>query len=168
MAYSHDGVRKYVSTDTKLINGSLGGGLVIDKEGLIYIHDGDKNILVLKPTYAADTTVTLRKVATIDCGYAMASSMSFDYAGNLVASVSNSGAYNNNASMMLAVFGMPTLKNEIIVPAKSTLVVDGTKTATFIDNTEVKPMVVEKIIRNGQVYIVRDGVVYTVTGTRVQ
>ena len=168
MAYSHDGIRKYASTDATFINGSLGGGLVIDKEGLIYIPDGDKNILVLKPTYAADTTVTLEKVATIDCGYSMISSMSFDYAGNLVASVSNSGAYSNSASMLMAVFAIPTDKNEIIVPAKKALVVEGTDPNPSTAIEDIYVLEVQKVIRNGQVLIIKDGKTYNMMGQIVE
>ncbi len=168
MAYSHDGVNKYVSDDASFINGSLGGGLVIDKEGLIYIPDGDKNILVLKPTYAADTTVTLEKVATIDCGYSMISSMSFDYAGNLVASVSNSGAYSNSSSMLMAVFAIPTDKNEIIVPAKKALVVEGTDPNPSTAIEDIYVLEVQKVIRNGQVLIIKDGKTYNMMGQIVE
>lgn len=167
MAYSHDGVRKYVSTDATLIPGSLGGGLVIDKEGLVYIPNAKGSILVLKPTYAADTTVTIEKVGELACGYNMVSSMSFDYAGNLIASVSNSGTYGNNASMLLAVFGMPTENNEVIVPAKKALVVEGTNEVTAIEDN-IAPAKVEKVILNGQVLIIRDGKAYNMMGQIVR
>ena len=63
---------------------------------------------------------------------------------------------------------MPTNNNEIIVPAKKALVVEGTdpNPTTAIDNIYV--LEVQKVIRNGQVLIIKDGKTYYMMGQIVE
>ncbi len=166
--YNTNGERTYVALpegETADLTGSLGGGCAVSRdEDILAIVDGDGNILVYDVTWN-DATPALTKSTKYNTEFAALGSLCFDYAGNIV--VTAGANYNNSTANKLVAYGVPTDENEIIVPAKKALVVTGTGTGTAIDNSFVAPKI-EKIIRNGQVYIVRDGVVYTVTGTRVQ
>ena len=74
--------------------------------------------------------------------------------------------YNNSTANHLVAYGVPTANNEIIVPAKKALVVAGADQGTAIEDVTVQP--VQKFFRDGQIYIIRDGVVYTITGNVVR
>ncbi len=84
--------------------------------------------------------------------------VAFDYAGDLlVVSASAERFYK---------YAIPTTDNHIVVPAQSSQTI--TKGAgTFVDNTSAVTPQAHKIIRNGQVYIVRDNRVYNIMGQAI-
>lgn len=84
--------------------------------------------------------------------------LAFDYAGDL---------YLLTASIeRLYKFAMPTTDNTCTTPAKSSLVITG-GTATSIDHVAIS-VDAQKIIRNGQVLIIRDGKTFNMLGQEVK
>ena len=82
--------------------------------------------------------------------------------------VGTAGAnYNNSTSSKLVAYGVPTMDNTVVVPAKKSLVVENEGYSVGVDNVNSVESV-RKVVENGQVYIIRDGMQYTVTGVRVK
>ena len=85
--------------------------------------------------------------------------IAFDYAGDLVAA--------SASSEYIYKYALPTNNNTCITPAPKALVITKPSNPTAIDNTIVAPQV-EKIVRNGQVLIIRDGKTYNMMGQEVK
>ena len=85
--------------------------------------------------------------------------IAFDYAGDLVAA--------SASSEYIYKYALPTNNNTCITPAPKALVITKPSNPTAIDNTVVAPQV-EKIVRNGQVLIIRDGKTYNMMGQEVK
>ncbi len=166
--YNTNGERTYVALpegETADLTGSLGGGCAVSRdEDLLAIVDGDGNILVYSIAWTNDVPA-LTKVTKYETAFAALGSLCFDYAGNIVVTAGTN--YNNSTANKLVAYGVPTENNEVIVPAKKALVVEGTNEITAIEDTFV-PTKVVKFIENGQLFIERDGKVYTITGTVVR
>ncbi len=114
MFYDNSGVRQYVSTDTDEITSSPGGGVAVSgDESLLAVSGGNNTIVLYDIAWTGDVPM-LTHLATYDCGYAALGSLSFDYAGNLVATAGT--AYSE--SMRLIVFALPNTANETITPAQ--------------------------------------------------
>ena len=166
--YNTKGERTYVALpegETADLTGSLGGGCAVSRdEDLLAIVDGDGNILVYSIAWTNDVPA-LTKVAKYETAFAALGSLCFDYAGNIVVTAGSN--YNNSTANKLVAYGVPTENNEVIVPAKKALVVEGTNETTAIEDNFV-PAKVEKVILNGQVLIIRDGKTYNMMGQTVK
>lgn len=84
--------------------------------------------------------------------------LAFDYAGDLYGLSAN--------KERLYKYAVPTTNNTCTTPAKASLVISG-GTATSIDNIAVS-MDAQKIVRNGQVLIIRDGKTFNMLGQEVK
>lgn len=167
--YNTDGERTYVALPegaTADLTGSLGGGCAVSRdEDVLAIVDGDGNILVYNIAWNVDTpSLTLATKYTTE--FAALGSLCFDYAGNIV--VTAGANYNNSTANKLVAYGVPTDKNEIIVPAKKALVVEGTDENPSTAIEDIYVLEVQKVIRNGQVLIIKDGKTYNMMGQIVE
>ena len=164
--YNTKGERTFVALPegaTADLTGSLGGGCAVSRdEKTLAIVDGDGNILVYAVEWAEDVP-SLTKITKYETTFAALGSLCFDYAGNIV--VTAGANYTNATPNKLVAYGVPTEKNEIIVPAKSSLKVSSVGTA-LEDN--FVPVKVEKVIRGGQVLIIKDGKTYNMMGQIVK
>ena len=166
--YNTNGERTFVALpegETADLTGSLGGGCAVSRdEDLLAIVDGDGNILVYSIAWTNDVPA-LTKVTKYETAFAALGSLCFDYAGNIVVTAGTN--YNNSTANKLVAYGVPTENNEVIVPAKKALVVEGTNEITAIEDN-IAPAKVEKVILNGQVLIIRDGKAYNMMGQIVR
>lgn len=132
---SNAGTVTYTSTGSSF-NGCLGGGVAVNKTNDRLYIVGAQGESVLKEysiTWAGNTP-TLTLLHTYAWGYDAASTLHFDYAGNLVACVGTSYGGTDANVMRLVVFSTPTENNTTLVPAKKALTVEST---THVDVTSV-------------------------------
>lgn len=144
----------------KGFNASYRGQMAYDTRHDVLGFGGNKVVTTFNVTYDATTGVpTLTKGVQTPAMGTNIDGVAFDYAGDLlVVSASAERLYK---------YAMPTTENSIVVPAqKSQIIVKST--GTFVDNTEVAMPQVQKVVRNGQVYVVRDGVMYDMMGKVVE
>jgi len=144
----------------KANNASYRGQMAYDTRHDVLGFGGNKVVTTFNVTYDATTGVpTLTKGVQTPAMGTNIDGVAFDYAGDLlVVSASAERLYK---------YAMPTTDNSIVVPAqKSQTIVKST--GTFVDNAEVAMPQVQKVVRNGQVYIVRDGVMYDMMGQVVE
>ncbi len=144
----------------KAINASYRGQMAYDTRHDVIGFGGNKVVTTFNVTYDATTGVpTLTKGVQTPAMGNNIDGVAFDYAGDLlVVSASAERLYK---------YAMPTTDNSIVVPAqKSQTIVKST--GTFVDNTEVAMPQAQKVVRNGQVYIVRDNVMYDMMGQVVE
>ena len=144
----------------KGFNASYRGQMAYDTRHDVLGFGGNKVVTTFNVTYDATTGVpTLTKGVQTPAMGTNIDGVAFDYAGDLlVVSASAERLYK---------YAMPTTDNSIVVPAqKSQTIVKST--GTFVDNAEVAMPQVQKVVRNGQVYIVRDGVMYDMMGQVVE
>ena len=139
--YTWDGACTWSSHEhTDVINGNLGAGFEItpDEKQLI-MKVADKTITIFDITWN-ESTPTLTKKTSFDCGYAAVSSINLDYAGNIVTVAGTAWGNTDDKRMSLVVYSNPTDNNTCEVPAKKTSVV--TKkvlhTLTSFSNDEAK------------------------------
>ena len=83
----------------------------------------------------------------------------FDYAGNLYAC--------GNSSEKLAAWAMPRTADEVVATPAASQYAITLSIGTFVENVEVVNQV-QKVIRNGQVLIIRDGKTYNMMGQEVK
>ena len=167
MFYNNEGQQTWVSSASNApeLNGSNGSGVAVSAdESQLAIIDGSSNIQLYDIAWGEAGVPTLTLVAKYPCGYSFVRSINFDYAGNLVTAVGTA----LNTGGKLAVYAMPTMNNTIVVPAKKALTVTGSGVSVGVENTDARYEGVRKVIENGQVYIIRDGMRFTVTGVRVK
>ena len=168
--YDWDGNCTWSSADhTDVINGSLGGGVALTAtEGQVILKAEGTTIKVFDITWV-ESTPTLTLSATYDCGYAAVSTINMDYAGNMVVIGGTAFGSSDTKRMKTAVFSVPTTDNTCEVPAKKAMVVTK-KVAeeSYIDNTTVEAAQTKKIVRNGQVLIIRDGKTYNMMGQVIE
>ncbi len=139
---------------------STRGQLAYDTKRNVLGFGGNKKVTLFDVTYNAETGVpTLVKgVQTAALGGNI-DGVAFDYAGDLLVLCASVERFYK--------FAVPTTDNSIVVPAqKSQTIVKST--GTFVDNTEVAMPQAQKVVRNGQVYIVRDNVMYDMMGQVVE
>ena len=144
----------------KANNASYRGQMAYDTRHDVLGFGGNKVVTTFNVTYDATTGVpTLTKGVQTPAMGTNIDGVAFDYAGDLlVVSASAERLYK---------YAMPTTENSIVVPAqKSQTIVKST--GTFVDNTEVAMPQVQKVVRDGQVYVVRDGVMYDMMGNVVE
>ena len=139
--YTWDGNCTWSSHEyTDVINGNLGAGFEItpDEKQLI-MKVADKTITIFDITWN-ESTPTLTKKTSFDCGYAAVSSINLDYAGNIVTVAGTAWGNTDDKRMSLVVYSNPTDNNICEVPAKKASVV--TKkvlhTLTSFSNDEAK------------------------------
>lgn len=132
--YNVKGERTFVALPegaTVDLTGSLGGGCAVSQDlSDLAIVDGDGNILVYAVTWTDDTP-NLTFVKKYETPFAAIGSLSFDWAGNIVATVGAN--YNNSTANHLVVYSVPTDENSSIVPAKKSLTVTGTKPVVLLE-----------------------------------
>ena len=140
--------------------GSSRGALAYDAERHILAQGRDGAVELFSVTYNAETGVpTLTKFATTPyVGYNI-DGLHFDYAGDLYVV--------NSSNEKFQKFVVPTNNNTCTTPAPKALVITKPSNPTVLDNTVVAPQV-EKIVRNGQVLIIRDGKTYNMMGQEVK
>ena len=85
--------------------------------------------------------------------------LAFDYAGDLYVV--------NSTNEKLYKFVVPTNNNTCITPAPKAQVITKPSNPTLLDNTTVAPQV-QKIVRDGQVLIIRDGKTFNMMGQEVR
>lgn len=144
----------------KANNASYRGQMAYDTRHDVLGFGGNKVVTTFNVTYDATTGVpTLTKGVQTPAMGTNIDGVAFDYAGDLlVVSASAERLYK---------YAMPTTDNSIVVPAqKSQTIVKST--GTFVDNAEVAMPQVQKVVRDGQVYVVRDGVMYDMMGNVVE
>ena len=112
--FAEDGTNTFISDDVTLISGSLGSGIAVNADNTkLYMPDGLSHLKVYNIAWSGNTP-TLTVDATYDISCSAISQLTFDYAGNLVASVGNS--YGNGATNYhLAVFSLPTAEPTTVV-----------------------------------------------------
>lgn len=146
------------------LTGCSGGGVALSRdEDRMYIVNGAGNILVYNVAWTNDVP-TMTYVTTYETTFNAIGTMDLDYAGNLI--VSAGSAYGT--AMRLVVYAIPTDNNKIIVPAKKALVVEGTDPNPTTAIEDIYVMEVQKVIRNGQVLIIKDGKTYNMMGQIVE
>lgn len=140
-------------------NASYRGQCAYNAAEDVLAFGGNKVVALFKVTYDAETGVpTLEKLHTTPALGNNIDGVAFDYAGDLyVVSASVERFYK---------FAMPTVENTCTTPAKSSLVITG-GTANSIDNVAIS-VDAQKIIRNGQVLIIRDGKTFNMLGQEVK
>ncbi len=144
----------------KANNASYRGQMAYDTRHDVLGFGGNKVVTTFNVTYDATTGVpTLTKGVQTPAMGSNIDGVAFDYAGDLlVVSASTERLYK---------YAMPTKDNSIVVPAqKSQIIVKST--GNFVDNAEVAMPQVQKVVRDGQVYVVRDGVMYDMMGNVVE
>ena len=157
---SADDAIKAMFVFNEKINASYRGQMAYDTRHDVLGFGGQTVVTTFNVTYDATTGVpTLTKGVQTPAMGTNIDGVAFDYAGDLlVVSASVERLYK---------YAMPTTDNSIVVPAqKSQTIVKST--GTFIDNAEVAMPQVQKVVRDGQVYVVRDGVMYDMMGNVVE
>lgn len=152
---SPDSIKAWFPYD---FNCSYRGQISYDPVRQLVAFGGNKKVTLFKVTYDEDGISSfVRWVQTPALGTNI-DGVAFDYAGDLyVVSASAERFYK---------FAVPTATNTCTTPAKSSLVITG-GTATSIDNVAIS-VDAQKIIRNGQVLIIRDGKTFNMLGQEVK
>ena len=164
MFYDHQGKRQYASTDATLISGSNGAGIALNREeNQLAMVNADGNILIFDITWQGDTpTLSLRTTYTTT--FSAIGSIHFDYAGNLITTSGNNFGGSKD-DLRLVIYSTPTDSNTIVVPARTSQHIQrsGTGTSHFqlLFPDESTPT---KILRNGHLYILHHGQIYTILG----
>ena len=140
--------------------GSSRGALAYDAERHILAQGRDGAVELFNVTYDVETGVpTLTKFATTpSVGYNI-DGLAFDYAGDLYVV--------NSSNEKFQKFVVPTNNNTCTTPAPKAQVITKPSNPTLLDNTTVAPQV-QKIVRNGQVLIIRDGKTFNMMGQEVR
>ncbi len=160
--YDYDGNQQFssaVEPYKDIFDGNNGSSVAVSRdESMLIANNGSPEFLVFDIEWEGNKPVlTLRYRYEHGLALANIRAMSFDYAGNLVITGENG----------MRVMSVPTAHNVNLTPAKKALkVVKGTTVITGLDNA-VEQVQVRKVIENGQLIIIRDGVRYNVMGVRL-
>ena len=147
------------TSSTGWTGGSTRGALAYDAERQILAQGRNGAVELFNVAYDAETGVpTLTKFAVTPTVGNNIDGLHFDYAGDLYVV--------NSSKEKFQKFAVPTAENTCTTPAKSSLVITG-GTATSIDNVAIS-VDAQKIIRNGQVLIIRDGKTFNMLGQEVK
>ena len=158
-----DGVIQFMQN----LNKSQGAGLAVTADNtVLYLQKAGE---ILEYTIAwTDNTPALTLANTYPVSLPYITTLSLDYAGNLIACAGTQYGSNTNDNVMkLVAYTLPTNNNTCTTPAPKALVITKPSNPTALDNTIVAPQV-EKIVRNGQVLIIRDGKTYNMMGQEVK
>ena len=160
--YTNAGVLDwYVNADnTNDFTGSSSrGALAYDVERQILAQGRSGAVELYNVVYDAETGVpTLTKFAVTPTVGNNIDGLHFDYAGDLYVV--------NSSKEKFQKFVVPTDNNTCTTPAKASLVISG-GTATSVGNVAVS-MDAQKVLRNGQVFIIRDGKTFNMLGQEVK
>lgn len=109
------GVQTFLSTDTELINGSLGAGIVTNAAAdKLWMVNGNGNLMQFSVAWA-EGVPTLTKDTTYTTPFSAASQLTFDFAGNIVASVDNGGSYVSGSTKMgVTVISLPAAEATVV------------------------------------------------------
>ena len=134
--------------------------LAYDLKHNIFAIGGGKKVTLYNATYDAETGApTLVKWAETAEITTNMDGIAFDYAGDLyVVSAGTETFYK---------FALPTEDNTCVTPAKKVLVVVKPETGTFVSDVTISSKT-QKIVRNGQVLIIRDGKTFNMLGQEVK
>ena len=118
MFYDNNGVRQYCSDDNDIIYGSAGAALAVNKEETILaMASGLAGIMFFDISWNGDKpTLKYKYTSALNDNYVL-TSLNFDYAGNLVATVGDTYDDRTDKHRMV-VFTMPKANNTITVPAR--------------------------------------------------
>ncbi len=162
------GGRRFVSTNTDNIVSSIGGGIAVSADERQLLMIGDTKTLLLFDITWEGSTPTLTLAQTYKTEYAAFGTLHFDYAGNVIATAGSTYGTSGN-DLRLVVISLPTDTNEVIVPAKKALTVVNTKgELTGISSIEQNSKQVRKVMQDGQIYFIRDGIMYNTLGIRIK
>ena len=119
MFFDNNGVRQYCSTDNDMIYGSCGAGLAVNKEEtLLAMASGLGGIMFFDIEWAGDKPTLTYKYTSALNNNLVVTSLNFDYAGNLVATVGDTYDDQTDKHRMV-VFTLPKEgDNTITVPAR--------------------------------------------------
>lgn len=149
------------------IDGCAVAGMTLDTvHNRLYLADGLSNILEFDVTYNDTTNVpTLDLVGKHLTNYQNIASMSLDYAGNLYVTGGGYGTSSLN-KMQVAVFSPATNgHNSTLVPARKPIYFR--EDPTRINHIEGQEQAV-RFIRNGQLFIRKNGITYDAIGRVVR
>ena len=140
--------RGHIAYDVQRDVLALGGGGKVNLYNAVYDEDGTPTLTKWTETPMFNSEKPAWNVDGI----------AFDYAGDLyVACASNERFYK---------YALPTDNNMSITPAVPTYI-QSNSTTTATDNVHIA-ITAEKVFHNGQIFIIRNGKVYTIQGTIVK
>lgn len=131
------------------------GGGAVSEDGSMIAFCGGSSVLVYKVTYNGNVP-SLTKLCTVP-NVKIASGIAFDVVNNLYFVSSDTQYFEG--------YALPRTDNTYTTNAEDTIIVTGD--GTGLTETAV-PSLVQKVIRNGQLFIVRDGKWYNMMGTVVE
>lgn len=134
--------------------------LAYDLKHNVLAVGGGKKVSLYNATYDAETGApALTKWTETEEITTNMDGIAFDYAGDLyVVSAGTETFYK---------FALPTEDNTCVTPAKKVLVVVKPETGTFVSDVTISSKT-QKIVRNGQVLIIRDGKTFNMLGQEVK
>ena len=149
------------------LNKSQGAGLAVNADNTTLYLQKAGEILEYTISWTGNKpALTLAKTYPVSLPYI--TTLSLDYAGNLIACAGTQyGSNTNNNVMKLVCYTLPTDNNTCITPAPKAQVITKPSNPTLLDNTVVAPQV-QKIVRDGQVLIIRDGKTFNMMGQEVR
>ena len=141
-------------------NASYRGQCAYDAANDILAFGGNKVVTLFQVTYDATTGVpSITKLLSTPVLGGNIDGVAFDYAGDLYALSASSERFYK--------FAVPTATNTCTTPAKKNLVVVKGGDESAVDNIAVSTKTA-KIVRNGQVLVVRDGKTFNLLGQEVK
>lgn len=139
-------------------NASYRGQCAYNAAEDILAFGGNKVVALFKVTYDAETGVpALEKLHVTPTLGSNIDGVAFDYAGDLYALSASSERFYK--------FAVPTATNTCTTPAKKSLTI--TKEGTGVENVTTGANTV-KMVRNGQLVIIRDGKTFNALGQEVK
>ena len=141
-------------------NASYRGQCAYDAANDILAFGGNKVVTLFQVTYDATTGVpSITKLLSTPVLGGNIDGVAFDYAGDLYALSASSERFYK--------FAVPTATNTCTTPAKKNLVVVKGGDESAVDNIAVSTKTA-KVVRNGQVLVVRDGKTFNLLGQEVK
>ncbi|MBO5817736.1 MAG: hypothetical protein J6R26_07355 [Paludibacteraceae bacterium] len=119
MFFDNNGVRQYCSDNNDVIYGSAGAALAVNKEeNLLAMASGTGGIIFFDIKWSNDGVPTLsHKYTSWINDASVVTTLNFDYAGNLVATIGNS--YNDRTDQhRVVLYTLPKAENTVTVPAR--------------------------------------------------
>ena len=148
------------TTEHNFTGHSYRGGMAYDIERQILAVSRNALVELHSVSYALETGVpTLTKIAETPYIEQNIEGLAFDYAGDLYVV--------NSSGEKFQKFAIPTNDNTCTTPAPKSQVIVKAEVGAYIDNTTVAPQV-QKIVRDGQVLIIRDGKTFNMMGQEVR
>ena len=118
MFFDNNGKRQYCSDDDDIIYGSSGAALAVNKdETILAMASGNGGIMFFDINWNGNIPRLAHKYTAALNGNKVVTSLNFDFAGNLVATVGDTYDDRTDKHRMV-VFTMPKANNTITVPAR--------------------------------------------------